>query len=138
MTALVWGIKGSLLRYVEAMADGSVDATDGATSNPDGFVFPAVPDQPLAFTGCVTLTAHGGMMRVRLAAPALVRGDAGWVLEIADPDDASVRLTFATLASFDGEAATGTALTADGADLFFGPYREGTPLADPVVRDTSG
>lgn len=131
--SLLWGIKASLLGYVRGMADGSVEAGDGATISEAGIRFPGAGG--LAFRGSVTLTGHGGMLRVRIADPALVERAGGWVLEIADPDDPSQRMAFATIAAFDGRQATGTALTQDGADLFFGPYERGTALDDPVVAD---
>ena len=131
MSALVWGIKSSLLGYVRGMSDGRVEVADGATEAGDGFRFEALG--PLAFRGAVTLHGHGGMLHLRIADPAIARTADGWVLEIADPDDPDIRLPFATIAAFDGELATGTALTEDGADLFFGPYRAGTPVDDPRV-----
>lgn len=134
MSALLWGVKASLLSYVRGMSDGEIEATGGASAAGEGFRFPA-SDRRASFTGSVTLTGHSGMMRVVLADPAIVETDAGWILEIADPDDAGTRLAFATIARFDGHRAEGTTLTADGADLFFGPYRDGTPLDDPVIED---
>jgi hypothetical protein len=140
MSALVWGIKASLLGYVRGMPDGAVTLSGGAEEVDGGFRFPAADaaghtgaDAPLAFRGAVTLTGHGGMLRVTIADPALVDTGDGWVLEIADPDDPGIRLRFATLAGFDGERATGAALTEDGADLFFGPYERGTAVDDPRV-----
>ncbi|MGP3535568.1 HtaA domain-containing protein [Microbacterium sp. RD1] len=131
MSALVWGVKQSLLAYVRSMEDGVVATDGGATASPAGFVFPG---DGLEFAGSVTLTGHGGMMRVTLADPRLVEADGRWVLEIADPDDPGVRLPFALVATFDGVDGTGVTLTADGADLFFGPYGAGTALDDLSVR----
>ncbi|SFS14843.1 Htaa protein [Agrococcus baldri] len=155
--ALVWGIKASLLSYVRGMSDGSVEASAGAeaaagadaagadasggteagdgTAAEGGFRFRRRDDAsaPYAFRGTVVLSGHSGMMRVVIADPALVESGGSWALEIADPDDASIRLRFATIEAFDGRRARGTALTEDGADLFFGPYTAGTPLDDPIV-----
>ena len=138
MSALVWGVKASLLAYVRGMPDGAV-ALEGVVESDDGFVFASTegPDAGIRrFIGSLTLNGHSGMMRVVIADPWIVV-DAG-ELSIADPDDPSVRLPFARIAGFETEAdgalrAHDTTLTADGADLFFGPYREGTPLDDPVV-----
>lgn len=133
--SLLWGVKASLLGYVRGMPDGSVAVSGGAAETDGGFRFPACGDASArhAFRGSVALTGHSGMMRVVIADPALVQTETGWLLEIADPDEPSARLPFATLAAFDGERASGTALTEDGADLFFGPYTAGTPLDDPVI-----
>ena len=92
VSALVWGVKASLLDYVRGMPDGAV-AVDGAIESADGFTFPSAagPDDGiLRFGGSVTLTGHSGMMRVVIADP--------WVavdareLSIADPDDPTGRL----------------------------------------------
>lgn len=132
--ALAWGVKASLIGYVRGMADGAVATTGGAVEVDGGFRFPAAGGaHPLAFRGTVTLTGHHGMLRVAISDPSLVESSTGWVLEIADPDVPGVRLPFATIAAFDGERASGTALTEAGADLFFGPYRQGTPIDDPDV-----
>lgn len=132
--ALLWGIKGSLVGYVRGMADGRVEASGGAEPVDGAFRFPRRDGGALAFRGRVTLTGHGGMLRVVVADPALVEHGDAWAIEIADPDGTAERLPFATVAGFDGERATGTSLTAEGADLFFsGPYVEGTALDDPSV-----
>ena len=139
MSALVWAVKRSLLDYVRTMDDGEV-VVDGAQSTPDGFVFPSANTGEQAgehrFSGTVTLLGHGGMMRVVIADPAVVRQGAEWVLTIADPDDPSARVEFARMAGWSADEtgslrAHGTVLTESGSDLFFGPYRDGTPLDDP-------
>ncbi|MGC5078180.1 HtaA domain-containing protein [Agrococcus sp. DT81.2] len=137
--SLLWGIKASLLDYVRGMGDGTVEASGGASVTDVGIRFPSGSDSPepgsLAFRGAVTLTAHGGMLHVTIADPAIVETSTGWALEIVDPHDASRRMAFATIAGFDGRRATGTALTHDGADLFFGPYQRGTAIDDPSIID---
>ena len=130
---LDWGIKASLLDYVRGMGDGTVETAGGATAAADGLRFPHAAG--LAFRGAVTLTAHGGMLHVTIADPALVETATGWAIGIVDPHDPSRRMRFATIAAFDGRRASGTALTQDGADLFFGPYQRGTAIDDPVVVD---
>lgn len=131
MSALVWPVKRSLLVYVRGMSDGKVTTGGGAHEDAAGFVFPG---DGMTFSGSVAFTGHGGMMRVVLADPAVIPHGETWVLEIADPDDDTSRLPFAEVAAFDGSAGTGVSLTAEGADLFFGPYEAGTPLEDFVVR----
>ena len=133
--SLLWGIKASLLDYVRGMGDGTVEAAGGATVTDAGIRFPGAGTGALAFGGAVTLTAHGGMLHVTIADPAIVETSTGWALEIADPHDPSRRMAFATIAAFDGRRASGTALTQDGADLFFGPYQRGTAIDDPSVVD---
>lgn len=138
---LTWSVKASLLEYVRGMADGEIHL-HGVRWTPAGFAFPALdeatdPDEQ-RFSGTVALTGHGGMMRIVIRDPSLVRRGTWWVLTIADVDEPSGRLDFARMpemvASGPGVLrARGTVLTASGADLFFGPYRDGTQLDDPVV-----
>lgn len=140
MNSLQWGIKSSLLRYVQGMPDGTIEVSRGAAETAEGFVFPATftVEGELSFRGTVTLTGHGGMLHLPLSDPALVAEGAGWALTIADPDNADERLQFARAGQLietdRGLCAVGTVLTSDGADLFFGPYVAGTPLDDPCVR----
>lgn len=134
MSVLRWSIKDSLLSYVRAMQDGRIVVDGGATDVGHSFEFAGTFD-PLRFAGRVMLTGHSGMMRVIIADPAIVQSATGWVLEIADPDDAAGRISFATLTDFDGVTAEAAALTAEGADLFFGPYEVGTPVDVPAVAN---
>lgn len=138
--ALVWRIKASLIDYVRGMSDGEVLLDDGVVETPDGFAFPPLDAEAgvRRFGGCVTFQGHNGMMHVELSEPSLTAVGDGWRVDFADPDAPTVRLHFADVASVtagdDGARhGAGTTLAADGADLFFGPYEEGTPLDDPVV-----
>lgn len=163
MSALHWGIKASFLGYIRAMADGSVTAEAGAELQESGAVFPlaAAPSGdagagtsagagvPAAsahttgsrrFRGTVRFLGHGGVLDLRIADPAVEPRAGGWVLSIRDPYDPDARVDLATIAAFDPSGqqciGSGLALTADGADLFFGPYVEGTPLDDFEIVDT--
>lgn len=131
---LAWSVKDSFVGYVRGMTDGRI-VLEGATDLGEAFGFPAT-DTPDRFSGRVTFSGHHGMMRVVIAEPWIEPAADAWMLSIADPDDPGQRLPFARIARFDGATASGTTLTADGADLFFGPYREGTELDDPRVRGT--
>jgi hypothetical protein len=155
--ALEWGIKQSLVRYVLGMHDGSVAVTKPASATEAGYRFPADAARPtssdgaLRFSGTVTLSGHGGLLKIVVADPWLVpvtgavagspvsgSAEDRWSLTIADPYEPGSRLVFATVDGLDLQTGTahGTRLTGDGADLFFsGPYSEGTELDDPrVVR----
>lgn len=143
--ALSWAIKHSLISYVSAMSDGTVEASGGALRDDNGFVFPSDPHPgetatavALRFSGTVTCSGHEGLLRVIIADPWLEPGtssDATWLLTIADPYSPGARLTFATINHISSAGvAKGCLLTADGADLFFsGPYTEGTELEPPTV-----
>lgn len=132
MSTLVWAVKASLAQYVRRMSDGRIDL-DGATETDDGFAFPTTDTERGHFGGSVTFIGHNGMMRVTIADPWVTSTGAGAVLSIADPDSPTLRLEFARIARLDAGIATGTTLTADGADLFFGPYVEGTELDNPRI-----
>lgn len=145
MLALEWGIKLSLVHYIAGMTDGAIFVSEPATAVEGGFRFPTAEppqaDGTLRFAGSVTLTGHGGMLRLVIAEPWLIpaaKPNDAWSLTIADQYEPGARIAFATINRLDlGEAqasAHGTRLTADGADLFFsGPYTEGTELEDPRI-----
>jgi hypothetical protein len=171
---LLWAVHEGFAAYVSRLADGRVDVDGGAVLQPGGGVlFPFTPDAPVLHgTGAVHFTGHHGLLAVSLAEPAISTDTGSAVLTIADPFSPGHRLAFAELVEFgeaapeaDGPAmhepgATGTGttpgalryavprLTEEGADLFLGHYREGTPLAplailpatdsatDPADQDT--
>lgn len=141
MTELVWAIKSTLVSYVRGMSDGVIIASGGATEDATAFRYPAasgLTDEDLRFDGTVSMRGHGGMMHLTFAAPWLNRETAGWILSISDPDDIDARLAFATVRELVSEGTvrrgSGVALTAQGADLFFGPYRADTPLDDFLLE----
>ncbi|QCR20231.1 HtaA domain-containing protein [Agrococcus sp. SGAir0287] len=138
--SLVWRIKESLIAYVRGMSDGEVLLDDGVVETAEGFAFPprGLDGDTLRFGGVVTFEGHNGMMHVELSEPSLTPVGDGWRVEFSDPDAPTVRLHFADVAAIEeadagGRRGLGTTLTADGADLFFGPYEAGTPLDDPRV-----
>lgn len=147
MVHLSWTVKESLLNYVVDRADGVVDVEAPAKQSVDGsFWFPAAGGGDAAegegaatkFAGGVRLRGHGGMLDLPLRNPWIERTAAGFVLTITDPDDVDARLPFVTVERFDvrGNSRFGvtTSMTADGADLIFGPYEAGTPFDDPVIH----
>lgn len=147
--ALHWGVKQSFRGYV-AMMGGVTEVSGGAEIAPDGgFTFPAAPDSDLAmgadgaligqgrFLGNVRFEAHGGMLKVCLADPALEITEAGAVLTVADSPAGTRRVGIAkldlTLASA-GEAdspSIPTSLTVDGSFLL-GDHYPPTTVLDPV------
>lgn len=138
MSRLAWGIKASLLAYVRGMPDGRV-VLDGVEERGACFIF--APDREADsvdpsvrhFAGSVGLLGHHGLMRVVIADPWLHPAGPGAELTIADPDAPGGRLLFARVERLEAGTAAGTTLTAQGADLFFGPYVEGTGLDDPSI-----
>lgn len=94
IAALTWGVKASFRGYVAA-AGGTTATAGGATADAEGaFVFPAAADSDLAlaadgtlagagrFTGEVRFEAHGGMLKVVLADPAVAPAEGGWTLSV--------------------------------------------------------
>jgi len=136
MSTLVWGIKASLLAYARGMGGGDVQH-EGAVKEPSGYAFPGTDGEGHTFSGSVRITAHGGIMDVTLADPAVVPDGDRWLLTVAGPAGAD-RLAVASIESLTEQdgflVAAGTAMTAAGADLFAGPYGPGTPLDDPFIR----
>ncbi|HRO31377.1 HtaA domain-containing protein [Citricoccus sp.] len=131
---LLWAVHEGFVAYVSRLADGRVDVDGGAVRQPDGSIlFPLAPDGPaLHGTGAVRFTGHHGLLAVTLANPAVLGTGGSAVLAIDDPFTPGERLAFARLgAPASGQAACYPAptLTEEGADLFLGNYREGTPLA---------
>lgn len=140
MSVLVWGIKASLLAYVNGMPDGRVELAE-VEEQGGRFHFAQDREADRAdpavrhFAGAVTLVGHHGLMRVVLADPWLRPTASGAALSVADPDVVGARLAFARIERWAEGVASGTTLTSEGADLFFGPYAEGTELDDPRVVD---
>ncbi|GAA3882213.1 hypothetical protein GCM10022381_25600 [Leifsonia kafniensis] len=150
MAHLSWTVKESLLSYVVDRAGGVVDVETPAKRSADGsFWFPAVGREfadagtgsVTKFAGGVRLRGHGGMLDLPLRDPWIEQTAIGFVLTIVDPDDVNARLPFVTMEEFvlrgNSRFGVATSMTADGADLIFGPYEAGTPFDDPVLHDVS-
>lgn len=146
--ALSWGVKQSFRRYVE-MAGGSIETSGAVGRTDDGeFTFTASPGRELtldangapqgrcAFAGEVRFQAHGGMLAVRLADPAVEIGPSGGVLTVADGQTGGrrveiARLDVAAAASDAGELVIPAALSVEGIPVLGDHYPPMTPL-DPV------
>lgn len=82
---LHWGIKESLLAYVEGLEDGSVETVGPVIRQGNEFVFPLDQDASdfdpatrlgtLQFQGSVTLSGYWGSMRIQLTDPQLKMTD---------------------------------------------------------------
>lgn len=101
---------------------------------------PAQRDGELRWAGAVHFTGHHGLLAVTLADLAIrftenARGGITGVLTMADPFAPGSRMTLADLGTGEREPGMAAlrfpapALTEEGADLFFGHYREGLVLA---------
>lgn len=147
---LEWGLKQSFRAYVEA-AGGSTEIGEGARRTDNGvFAFAAAPgDAGLAFSvdgkpegaarfiGEVRFEAHGGMLKVFLADPAIEVGPNGGVVTVADGPARDRRVALAMLdldaakPGEDGALVIPTKLAMDGWQVLGDHYAPMTPL-DPV------
>lgn len=149
VSALHWGVKQSFRSYV-AMMGGLTEVGGGAEIVADGgFTFAAAPDSDLRlgsdgaltghgrFLGDVRFEAHGGMLKVFLADPALEISGSTVSLSVADSPARNnrveiARLDLAALVSGEGgEALIPTALSMEGA-LLLGDHYPPTTALDPV------
>jgi Htaa len=147
--SLEWGVKQSFRGYVEG-AGGSIQVAAGSERTADGgFAFAAVPGAGLKrgangalqgvgrFTGEVLFQAHGGMLQVFLADPAVEIGPDGAVITVAPEPERDRRLTLAILdlaaatPGADGAIVIPSKLSQDGWQLLGDHYAPMTPL-DPV------
>jgi hypothetical protein len=142
---LRWGVKQSFRNYVEG-AGGTIAVGAGARRDDDGaFEFDAGPGEGLSlgddgkpqgvarFVGEVRCEAHGGMLNVFLADPAVEIGPAGAVITVADSParDKRVELALLDLSAAtvaDGELVAPTKLSKDGWKIMGDHYLPSTPL----------
>ncbi|HEY9218841.1 MAG TPA: HtaA domain-containing protein [Phenylobacterium sp.] len=145
---LTWGVKQSFRNYVEAVG-GAIATAAGAERAADGaFTFSAAPGVSLeltagtsligagAFVGEVRFEAHGGMLSVSFADPAVEISPTGGVLTVADRKVPGlrleiVRLDVAAAQRAGAELVIPAAATLDGMQLLGDHYPPGTVL-DPV------
>jgi len=152
--ALGWGVKQSFRNYVESAggtiefgagaareADGAftfVPAGDGLTLSPDGR-----PQGVARFQGELRFEAHGGMLKVFMADPAIEIGEAGAFVTVAETPERDKRVELARLDLTKATQADSGALTIptvmarDGWRVLGDHYLPGTPL-DPVVVRVAG
>ncbi|MCK6212292.1 HtaA domain-containing protein [Georgenia sp. EYE_87] len=145
---LAWAVKDSLVSYVEALADGVVEALPPASRSEAGFWFPltdaggsgVVPlEGALQFRGAIRLSGHWGALDVELRDPHVELDGRRGTLLIRDRGsrDPAAMLPFADLtlaeeAGDDGGAApveVAASLTGHGRLLLGGQYAVGEPLS---------
>lgn len=83
---LSWGIKESLLAYIERLEDGGIEISNGAVRDGNEFRFDldesnsqfdaSTSEGTLQFRGSVILTGHWGAMRVEIHDPQIVANGA--------------------------------------------------------------
>ena len=146
--ALGWGVKESFRGYVEAMG-GTISLSGPVERGADGgFVFSPEagaaltlgadgrPEGQARFCGEVRFDAHGGMLKVSVADPAVEIDAASANLTVADPwapgrRMAIAKLELAAAVADGGVLVIPAAATLDGMQLLGDHYPPGTAL-DPV------
>jgi hypothetical protein len=150
--SLAWGVKQSFRAYVEA-AGGTIETGGGADRDPDGaFIFAAAPGDGLrlgadgrlegvgGFVGEVRFDAHGGMLKVFMADPAIEIGEGGAVLTVWDTPSRTKRVALAQLdlaamtADDGGALVIPTTLAKDGWQVLGDNYPPRTPLDAAQIR----
>jgi hypothetical protein len=151
-STLAWGVKQSFRAYVEA-AGGTIETGGGAERDPDGaFIFAAAPGDGLrlgadgrlegvgGFVGEVRFDAHGGMLKVFMADPAIEIGEGGAVLTVWDTPSRTKRVALAQLdlaamtKDADGAFVIPTTLAKDGWQVLGDNYPRGTVLDAVWIR----
>ncbi|MGH6958378.1 MAG: HtaA domain-containing protein [Caulobacteraceae bacterium] len=149
VATLLWGVKQSFRSYVEG-AGGAIEVGEGAERAADGvFAFAAVEGEGLTldaagkpqgagrFRGAVRFQAHGGMLSVYLADPAVQATESGASLTVAEGATRERRVELARLdlagsaRGEHGELVVPAVLAPDGWRVLGDHYPTGTPL-DPV------
>lgn len=141
---LYWGVRESFVRYVLGNPDGQLYGDDGVETDGEGtFRFPLISadrdgaDWRLAFRGEVAFVAHGGLLGVRIAQPALeLRGGDGALSVRRDEERVVIARVRAAQPVPVGDAwlvfpPLPAALTAEGVALFGDVYAAGDAL-DPL------
>lgn len=130
---LVWGVRESFLRYVEAVG-GAVEVITPATRTAEGPVrFPLVRETPelAEYSGGLSFHAHHGALRVSFCDPRLERPDADADAALLSVIDASAeppaRIVLATIDQ------TGGVALADGGLAIFDFHYPAETVLDPIA-----
>jgi hypothetical protein len=146
---LNWGVKQSFRGYVEG-SGGTIEAAAGAVREDDGgFSFAGEPGAGLTldadgrpqgragFLGELRFQAHGGMLSVFMADPALEVGETGAFITVADTPSRTRRVPLAKLdltklsRDEDGALVIPAVMAMEGWQVLGDHYMGGTPI-DPV------
>ena len=147
-TTLVWGIKESLLGYVEGLDDGAIEVSDTVARVGNKFEFMLDVSESdydadsrvgtLQFRGSVLLTGYAGAMRVEIKDPQLyLKGDVGGLALMASSiftGDRFEGVALVEVTAYEPELLGRPKLT-PGGPIIFGPqYQAGQELDVLRVR----
>jgi len=146
-TTLRWGIKQSLVAYIEKLEDGATELSGPVTRSDDEFIF-ACDDAnahfnfetglgTLQFEGTVTFTGHWGGMRIAIENPRLTVAAAGAELAIRVSSvfgpEAFHPFARVNLVRANDELVGTVSLLAGGVQLMGPQYHEGQELSPLTV-----
>ena len=144
ITTLTWGIKESLLGYVESLEDGEITLEGGAVREGNTFTFPvgesdvdaATGEGTVQCVGTVVLSGYHGQMTISFADPRVTVSDGRGTLAIRVQSmftgESFVPIAALTVTTTTPEIVASAVLTAQG-QPFFGPqYQPGQELS-PVT-----
>ncbi|MCS5736075.1 HtaA domain-containing protein [Herbiconiux daphne] len=149
---LRWAVRESLQRYVTVISRGTITVDGGATVDDDGvFAFPVREvvrgdgEWAVSCGGAVRLTAHNGLLDIRIAEPEFVLGAVGGIV-LARTDDHGTIIPVAATPPVDAvQTAEGLAwagvpaeLLETAVELFGGVYPAGTELAPLTISVPRG
>lgn len=146
-TKLSWGIKESLLKYIESLDDGEIIMTVPAARDGDAFLFavdtdasefdPASANGTLQFVGEVMLTGYHGAMKIQIRNPRLTLKDGQGVLTVSVSSvftgDRLEPIAAVTVTETEPSLVCTTVLTRHGQALFGPQYQPGQELSPLTV-----
>lgn len=148
ISTLTWGVKASLLGYIESLDDGDVAVTSGAQREGMLFSFPVDeatsdfdPDThtgTLQFTGSILFSGYGGQMRIELADPRVTLNEGRGTLAIR-VQSMFTGERFEPIAAVAVDASEpaltlSATLTTEGVAIFGPQYQVGTELSEITIR----
>lgn len=142
-TKLSWGVKESLLHYIESLDDGVVALTETVTRNGEIFTFPLNPELTnfdvnefqglLQFDGEVCFSGYFGAMNIRVRNPQIqVKGGQGILSVVVESVFSGQRFEpIAVIKQIEEEPSRKfiAVLTAEGQTLFGPQYQPGQELS---------
>lgn len=150
VTAMRWGIKQSLMNYVEGLPDGKVTVSNPALREGAEFVFPSEAagahfdleslSGELVFEGKVILSGHWGGLRIELATPRIVLSQGSGRLQLSQLGllDHNPHFTVANLSTSPSSKSPQFEVSlAEQGRILLGEQYETGALLSPLMLETS-
>lgn len=147
-TTLVWGIKDTLIKYIESLKDGEIHLEGSVVREGDEFLFTidessstfdtSANEGTLQFTGTVTLSGYFGALNIVVRDPRIIlrggRGMLGVIVESVFADPRIDPVALLTITSDDPVIVATTMLTNEGQMLFGPQYEPGQEMSPVTLR----